>query len=127
MALMGHHSMVSFTVKLLDLLPDQKGSSFPVLRRIVQKRDGKAFHHKLEILYTTLSHEFIEHLSPFVDDVKKFDLHSIKSGEASNQALRNVNGELLDRHVGWKSCKSKRRHMKFRLEDMLSVTEAMGI
>ena len=29
---------VSFTEKLLSLLPDEKGSSFPVLRRIVQKR-----------------------------------------------------------------------------------------
>ena len=68
---------VSFTDKLLDLLPDQNGSSFPVLRRIVQKRDGKVFHRKLGISYTTLRQEFIEHLSPFVD-VKKFGLHSIK-------------------------------------------------
>ena len=35
---------VSFTEKLLDLLPDQNGSSFSVLRRIVQKRDSKVFH-----------------------------------------------------------------------------------
>ena len=118
---------VSFTEKLLDLLPNQNGSSFPVLRRIVQKRDGKVFHHKLGISYTTLRQEFIEHLSPFIDDVKKFGLHSIKSGGASNPALRNVNGELLDRHVCWKNSKSKRRYVKFRTEDLLSVTEAMGI
>ena len=97
------------------------------LRRIVQKRDGKVFHRKLGISYTTLRQEFIEHLSPFVDDVKKFGLHSIKSGGTSNPALRNVNGELLDRHVGWKNSKSKRRYVKFRTEGLLSVTEAMGI
>ena len=118
---------VSFTEQLLDLLPDQNGSSFPVLRKIVQQRDGKVFHRKLGISYTTLRQEFIEHLSLFVDDVKKFGLHSIKSGGASNPALRNVNGELLDRHVGWKNSKSKRRYVKFRTEDLLSVTEAMGI
>ena len=93
--------------KLLDLLPNQNSSSFPVLRRIVQKRDGKVFHCKLGISYTTLKQEFIEHLSPFVDDVKKFSLHSIKSGGASDPALRNVNGELLDRCIGWKNSKSK--------------------
>ena len=93
--------------KLLDLLPNQNGSSFPVLRRIVQKRDGKVFHRKLGISYTTLRQEFIEHLSLFVYDVKKFGLHSIKSGGASDPALRNVNGELLDRRVGWKNSKSK--------------------
>ena len=93
------------------------------LRRIVQKRGGKVFHHKLGISYTILRQEFIEHLSPFIDDVKKF----VKSGGASNPALRNVNGELLDRHVRWKNSKSKRRYAKFRTEDLLSVTEAMGI
>ena len=91
------------------------------------KRDGKVFHRKLGISYTRLRQEFIEHLSPFVDDVKKFGLHSIKSKRASNPALRNVNGELLDRHVGWKNSKSKRRYVKFRTEDLLSVTKAMGI
>ena len=87
---------MSFTEKLLDLSPNQNGSSFPVLRRIVQKRDGKVFHHKLGISYTTLRQEFIEHLSPFVDDVKKFDLHGIKSGGASNPALRNVKGRTAE-------------------------------
>ena len=76
----------SFTEKLLDLLPDQNGSSFPVLRRIVQKRDGKVVHQKLGISYTTLRQEFIEYLSPFVDDVKKFRLYGIKSGGAYNPA-----------------------------------------
>ena len=115
-------SSVSFTEKLLDLLPDQNGSLFPVLRRIVKKKDGKVFDHKLRISYTTLRQEFIKHLSRFANDVKKFGLHSIKSGRASNPALRTtVNGELLDRHVGWENSKSKRRYMKFRSEDLLSV------
>ena len=109
------------------MLPDQNGSSFPVLRRSVQNKDGKVFYHKLGISYTTLKQEFMKHLSPFIDDVKKFGLHSIKSGGASNPALRNVNGVLLDRHVGWKNSKSKRRYVQFRTEDLLSVTEAMGI
>ena len=40
-------------------------------------------------------------------DIKKFGLHSIKSGGASNPVLRRVDSELLDRHVGWKSSKTK--------------------
>ena len=43
----------------------------------------------------------------FVVDIKKFALHGIKSGGASNPALRRLDSELLDRHVGWKSSKTK--------------------
>ena len=92
---------VSFTEKLSSLLPDEKGSLFPVLRRIVQKKERKRFHHSHGISYSTLRQEFREHLGPFVVDIKKFGLHSIKSGIASNPALRRVDSELLDRHVGW--------------------------
>ena len=46
---------VSFTEKLLSLLPDEKGSPFPVLRRIVQKKERKRFHHSHSISYSTLT------------------------------------------------------------------------
>ena len=67
------------------------------------------------------------HLSPFADDISKFGLHSIKSGCASNPGLRNVDRDLLDRHAGWKNPVSKRRYIKFRAEDLLTVTEKMGL
>ena len=63
----------------------------------------------------------------FVVDIKKFALHGIKSGGASNPALRRVDSELLDRHVGWKSSKTKQRHVKYRANDILKVTEAIGL
>ena len=66
------------------------------------------------------------HLSPFVDDISKFGLHSIKSSGASNPGLRNVDRDLLDRHAGWRNPTSRRRHTKFRAEDLLTVTEKNG-
>ena len=44
-------------------------------------------------------------------DIKKFGLHSIKSGGASNPALRRVDNELIDGHVGWKSSKTTNRQI----------------
>ena len=67
------------------------------------------------------------HLSPFVDDMSKFELHSIKAGGASNPGLRNVDGGLLDRHAGWWNPTSKRRYIKFRAEDLFTVTEKLGL
>ena len=88
---------VSFTEKLLSLLPDEEGSPFPVVKRIVQKKDRKQFHHSHGISYSTLRQEFREHLGPFVVDIKKFGLHSIKSAGASNPVLRRVDSELFHR------------------------------
>ena len=67
------------------------------------------------------------HLSPFTENISKFGLHSIKSGGTSNPGLRNVDGDLLDRHAGWRNPTSKRRCIKFRAEDLLTVTEKMGL
>ena len=61
-------------------------------------------------------------MSPFVDDISKVGLHSIKFGGASNQDYET---DLLDRHAGWKNPTSKRRYIKFRAEDLLTVTEKM--
>ena len=105
----------------------RKDPHFLFLRRIVQKKERKQFHHSHGISYSTLRQEFREHLGPFAVDIKKFGLHSIKSGGASNPALRRVDSELLDRHVGWKSSKTKHRYVKYRANDILKVTEAIGL
>ena len=91
------------------------------------EKERKRFHHSHSISYSTLRQEFREYLGPFVVDIKKFGLHGIKSGGASNQALRRVDSELLDRNVGWKSSKTKHGYVKYRANDILKVTEAIGL
>ena len=91
---------VSITQQLVKLLPDEKNSPFPVIRKIVNKKKNKEFHRSKGISYSALMQEFRMHLSPFADDISKFGLHSMKSGGASNPGLPNVDGDLLDRHAG---------------------------
>ena len=38
-----------------------------------------------------------------------------------------MDSELLDRHVGCKSSKTKHRYVKYRANDILKVTEAIGL
>ena len=73
---------VSITQKLVYLLPDKKDSPFPVIRRIINEKKSKEFHRSKGTSYSTLRQEFRMHLSPFVDDIGKFGLHSTKSGRA---------------------------------------------
>ena len=51
--------------------------------------------------------EFKKHVKPFVSDISKYGTHGMKSGAASNSnpACRNIAGDFLDIHVGWR-CKS---------------------
>ena len=85
---------VSITQKLVYLLSDEKDSPFPVIRRTISKRKRKEFHRSKGISYSTLRQEFRMHLSPFVGDISKFGLYSIKSGGASNPGLRNVDRSI---------------------------------
>ena len=49
---------------------------------------------------TTLRHDFKKHIEPFVEEVSKFGMHSIKSGTAFNPAYGRIPGDLLDIHAG---------------------------
>ena len=59
--------------------------------------------------------------------LSNFGLLSIEAGGASNPGLRNEDGDLLDRHARWWNPTSKRRYIKLRAEDLLSVAEKMGL
>ena len=113
--------------RILSLLPDAKDSCFTVLRRIVSTKKGSYFHKSLGISYTTIRDEFRKYLSPFVENVDDYCLHSLNSGGASNDGYKLIDPELKDRHAGWKNPCSKRRYIKRSQAEMLSVTQSMGI
>ena len=47
-----------------------------------------------------LRHDFKKYIEPFVEEVSKFGMHSIKSGTAFNPAYGRNPGDLLDIHAG---------------------------
>ena len=79
---------------------------------MVEAKSRKYFHSSKYVSVTTLRGDFKKHLEPFVDDVSKFGMHSIKSGAASNPANGRIPGDLLDIHAGWKCPSSKSRCIK---------------
>ena len=82
------------------MLPDAKHSCFTVLRGIVSTKKDSYFHKSLGISYTTIRDEFRKYLSPFVENVDDYRLHSLKSGGASNDGYKPIDPELKDRHAG---------------------------
>ena len=118
---------VAITERILALLADSKESDLPVLRRIVSTKNGSYFHKTHGISYSTIRDDFKKYLSPFVENVDHYCLHSLKSGGASNEGYKLSDPELKDRHAGWKNPCTKRRYIKRSHAEMLEVTKSMGI
>ena len=79
------------------------------------------------ISYTTAKDDFKKYVKPFVQDISQFGTHSIKSGAASNSACRSLDGDLIDKHAGWRNAKSKNLYIKYSKEELLSVSKTLGI
>ena len=73
----------------------------------------------------TLEQEFKKFVEPFVDDIFKYNMHSMRSSAASNTACRCIPGDLLDMHAGWRSPSSKNIYIKHTVKDRLTVSKAL--
>ena len=74
---------------------------------------------------STLRKEFKKFIEPFVDDISKYGMHSMRSGAASNPACRRIPGDLFYMHAGWRCPSSKNRYIKHTVKDRLTVSKAL--
>jgi len=118
---------VAITEKLLDALPSNSDRSSPIVKRIIKSTSTERFHEFRRVSYSTIRDEFRKLLSHFVDDVSMYGTHSIKSGAASNQEIRSISAGLLDRHAGWRCPSSKFRYIDFSDDQLLSVSQSLGL
>ena len=115
---------VSVTEKILKVL-SQSSKSFPLVRRIVKSKAGECFHASRGVSVSTLRQEFKKFVEPFVDDIFKYSMHSMRSGAASNTACKRIPGDLLDVHAGWRCPSSKNIYIKHTVKDRLTVSKAL--
>ena len=77
--------------------------------------------------YSNLRDLFIEALSPYVSDVKRYCLHSLRSGGATAAANNGVKDRLLKRHGRWVSENAKDGYIKDNINERLSVSLSLGL
>ncbi|XP_068203660.1 uncharacterized protein [Palaemon carinicauda] len=80
-----------------------------------------------QMSYTNLRNEFLRALAPHVSDIKKYCLHSLRSGGASCAANRGVKDRLFKRHGRWLSDSAKDGYVKDSLQERLSVSLTLGL
>lgn len=120
---------VGITEKILSLLPDDKNSPYPVVRRIVPCRYKKQrFHQCLGISYTSVRDNLKAYIGNHVSDTSLFGTHSIKAAGCNDPGFKQTDDSLKDRHGGWKNPKSKLRYIDLtNSEDLIQVTRSMSI
>lgn len=77
--------------------------------------------------YTNMREIFLEALEPHVDDVKKYCLHSLRSGGATIAANNGVKDRLFKRHGLWISESAKDGYIKDSIHERLTVSLSLGL
>jgi integrase len=79
------------------------------------------------ISYSRVREIFRETLKLFISDSSCFGTHSLKKGGATALSSAGVSGELIDKHAGWKSVKSKESYIEYSTDDKLRASRAMNL
>lgn len=77
--------------------------------------------------YSNLRDQFKVALKPHVPDIKKYCLHSLRSGGATAAAQNGIKDRLFKRHGRWLSDTAKDGYVKDSLKERLSVSLALGL
>ena len=79
------------------------------------------------LTYTRLRELFRVALLPYVDDISKYGLHSLRSGGATAAANNGIPDRLFKRHGRWKSDKAKDGYVKDSINARLLVSKSLGL
>jgi hypothetical protein len=69
----------------------------------------------------------MEALKPIVGDASKYCVHSLRAGGATQAASAGVPERLFKRHGRWKSETAKDGYVKESLDNLLSVSQSLGL
>lgn len=89
--------------------------------RYVFRDDGKPMS------YTRFRELFIDAFKNFVPDIKRYGIHSLRSGGATTCANLGISDRLFKRHGRWRSETAKDGYVKDSLSDRLSVSANLGL
>lgn len=77
--------------------------------------------------YMRMRELFIEAFGPFVSDIRRYGLHSLRAGGATSAANAGIADRSFKRHGRWRSEKAKNGYVKDSLEERLLVSQNLGI
>ena len=111
--------------KAADILPD---SSEYIFRNLSKCYNGyKLRDENKSMSYTRLRELFKEALSPFVPDIGRFGLHSLRSGGATAAANNGIPDRMFKRHGRWRSENAKDGYVKDSILKRMEVSLSLNL
>ena len=133
----GHWLVISRTftklcpVKNLELylqLAQFTDSDSYLFQNVTKCKDKYSFRNENKPMsYMRMREIFIDAFTPFVENVKSYGLHSLRSGGASSAANFGIQDRLFKRHGRWKSETAKDGYVKDSLSERLTVSQNLGL
>lgn len=104
------------------------GTDQYIFRSITKTSSGHTLRDDNKPLsYTRMRELFLQVFTPFVPDISKYGLHSLRAGGATSAANLTVSDRIFKRHGRWKSENAKDGYVKDSLEERLLVSRNLGI
>ncbi|XP_071171146.1 uncharacterized protein, partial [Mytilus edulis] len=99
-----------------------------IFRNLTKCKDAYVLRKEnTPLSYSRMRELFIEAFKPFVHNIKRYGLHSLRSGGASVCANLGLPDRLFKRHGRWRSETAKDGYVKDSLEDLLKVSKNLGL
>ena len=120
-------------VKLVELflsnckIDRKQNINFHLIPRLFKTKKGYSVSKTLGIGYTRAREIFLQKLKSCNLEVKKYGLHSLRSGGATAASENDVSDKLISKHGRWKSDRSKDGYIKDTVEKRLKLSKSLGL
>ena len=119
-------NMMELYLKLVNAY--SYGNSVYVFRNLSKTKDGFKFRSmNVPMTYSRVREIILEALKPFVGDISKYCIHSLRAGGATVAANSGLADRLFKRHGRWKSETAKDGYILDSLSSKLSVSKSLGL
>jgi hypothetical protein len=116
---------VTLMKKYLEVTKEVLGSDFYIFRALSNKNGLRAVNKPMS--YTSVREVVAEQFLKLGLDPKKFGLHSLRAGGATEAANRQVADRMFRRHGRWACDASKDLYVKDNLSSLLSASRSLGV
>ena len=114
--------------KYLEWCSIEPDSDCFLFRCLSATKDGyKLRHQNKQISYTKFRELFLQAFKPFVPDISKYCVHSLRAGGATSAANNGIPDRLFKRHGRWQSENAKDGYVKSSVDERLKVSMALGL
>ena len=107
-------------------LGDPSDCSLPVLRRLQVSKRG-LIPTSYPLSYSRTREIVLDAIKPFVPDISKYGLHSMRSGGASAAFNAQVPPFLISRQGRWSSDKARNKYLQIDSKSKLLASTSLGI